>query len=133
MGAGYSDMSAAALVHSADGVRDLILSMDVENPLNQAPCFRTTRRAQVPSCKLTTDAEFCLVRTDARGVLKKVALAHGTFLRTADFEIETNTAAGFVELDLDGKSAALAAGQPVSIRSCKLKNKPLRIAVPTDK
>jgi len=125
----YSDMSAAVLVQSVDGVRDLILAMDVENPAKQDPCFRTLRRAQVPSCKLTTDAELCLIRTDARGILKKVALANGTFLRTADFEIQTDCEAGYIELDLDGKTAVLVAGQPESIRSCKLKNKRLSITV----
>ncbi|NLP09512.1 hypothetical protein GX408_03840 [bacterium] len=129
----YGDMSAAVLVQSVDGVRDLILAMDVENPADQIPCFRTTRRAQVPACRLTTDAEFCLVRTDAHGALKKVALAHGTFLRTGDFEIQTDTGAEFIEVDLEGKTAALAAGRSEAIKSCKMKSQRLRIAVPAGK
>ena len=123
----YSDMNVALAVQMDNGDTDLILCMDVENPQNQIPSFAKAKLARVGEWKLSTDAEFCLLRKNNQGKIKKIALAHGTFLRLADIELKVKAGAEFIELDLGDDAVKVVAGNPEALRSCRAKLKPLKI------
>jgi oligo-alginate lyase len=123
----YSDMNVALVVHLQNGEQDRILAMDVENPLRQTPSFVTSRVAVVPQWRLVTDAEFCLLRTDQTGQIKKLALAHGTYVKVGDFEMHANAGSAFLEMDLLHGALSVVAGEAETVKSAVYQAKRLSI------
>jgi hypothetical protein len=78
-GQAMPDGNVALRVDLADGRADLVVALDVENPLNLRPS-RADGLIQVPAWELATDAELCLVRLDAAGQVQHVDRCGGTFV-----------------------------------------------------
>ncbi len=78
-GQAMPDGNVALRVDLADGRADLIVALDVENPLSLRPS-RADGLVHVPAWELATDAELCLVRLDGEGQVQHVARCGGTFV-----------------------------------------------------
>lgn len=123
----YSDMNMALCVSLQNGEQDWIIAMDVENPANEWPSFAKNRLATVPQWQLTTDAEFCLLRKNPAGQIKKIALAHGTFLTCGDFALHAEAGSAFLELDVRDSELAIASGDAKMVKSAVYQAKPMLI------
>ncbi|MFM1852326.1 MAG: hypothetical protein RIS54_2010 [Verrucomicrobiota bacterium] len=78
-GAPAGDTHVAVKVALADGREDLLVSADQSNA-------RLT--LTLPEQSLTTDADFCLVRRDAKGTITRLFLHGGTFAQCGDVRTE---------------------------------------------
>lgn len=79
-GQAMPDGNVAVRIDLADGRADLVVALDVENPLNMHPSL-ADGTVQVPAWGLVTDAELCLVRLDTAGQVQHVAQYGGTFVQ----------------------------------------------------
>jgi len=109
-----SDMDAALAVEMKDGGTDFIVAVDNVTPREQAPA-----RVRVPEWAMETDGDFCLVRRDAAGRIRKLALSGGTYIRLPEFELTLNGRTNFIEVDVDGSSYTVRTPNARSLRTCR--------------
>ncbi len=109
-----SDMDAALAVDMNDGGTDFIVAVDNVTPRDQPPA-----RVRVPEWALETDGNFCLVRRDAAGRIRKLALSGGTYIRLPEFELTLNSRTNFIEVDVDGISYTVRTPNARSLRTCR--------------
>lgn len=105
----YADNCAAVEVRLADNRRDLLLSMDVENPLGRKPAAGV---AVQKDWDLHTDAELCLVRKNAYGRISRVVICRGSFLEIGDTSIKLNGKPEFTEIAIEGGKTRMLSGNP---------------------
>ena len=98
-GAAFGDNHVAVEVTLVDGRRDLLLAVDVENPLGRRPSFAEARAAVLPEYDLRTDAELCLVRLDHDRRPRRIAVCGGSYLRVGNSRLQTEGRAAFLEID----------------------------------
>jgi hypothetical protein len=91
-GQAMPDGNVALRVDLADGRADLLVALDVENPLNLRPRL-TDGLVHVPAWGLVTDAELCLVRLDAAGQVEHVAQCGGTFVEVRGTRFDADQSA----------------------------------------
>jgi len=68
------DAYVAVEITLADGRKDLIVAVDVENPLKQQPAWTPGTVIVQKNWGVLTDAQLCLVRKDKNGHLQRAAL-----------------------------------------------------------
>ena len=90
-------MHAAVEIQLADGRSDLIVAMDVENPLDNVPDFTRKREWIQPEWQVESDAEWLWLRKDAAGQISTVAVAKGTRVRMAGQELPIQGVDDFFE------------------------------------
>lgn len=109
-----SDMDVALALEMKDGGRDYIVAVNKVTPREQPPV-----RVTVPECAIETDGDFCLVRRDAAGQIRKIALSAGTFVRLADFELTLKSQTSFMEVDVDEASYSVQTPDARLLKSCR--------------
>ncbi|MCS7224126.1 MAG: heparinase II/III family protein [Armatimonadetes bacterium] len=77
----YADGNVALEVVRRDGGRDLIISMDVENPTGRVPDFRTEKVSVQKDWGVITDSSFCVVRADSKGTVIGHLMGDGSRLK----------------------------------------------------
>ncbi|MBC7287148.1 MAG: isochorismatase family protein, partial [Armatimonadetes bacterium] len=97
-GVPYGQSVVAVECTLTDGRRDLLIFADSENPLGSQPDFRELRNLRQPDWQLSTDAEFCFVRLDAKGRVERAAIAKGTRLRAGSAVLHLKRPADFIEV-----------------------------------
>ena len=96
-GTPFSDAHVALeLVH--DYGRDLLISMDVENPLVKKPSPKEVMSAVQPDWSIETDGSLCLARIDEGGKVVRAALCDGSFLRVGGWQSNLDSRTVFVEM-----------------------------------
>lgn len=73
----YSENHVAVEVTLANGTRDVIITMDVENPLKVSPSFHRRRRALQPETGLATDVDLLFCRKTGDGKKKEMRFCRG--------------------------------------------------------
>ena len=117
----YGEMHVGLQIQLAGGLTDLVLAMDVGDPQDVHPSFKKIRTVLLPEWGVTTDAEFCLIRLDETRNVRKIALAHGTFLDVGDLSVSVETASRFVEMDLRQDRVTVLIGDPRLVKNVRLK------------
>lgn len=92
------DSHVALEVQLADGRRDLLVAVDVEDPLGTLPGDRTVVE---PSLGLRFDGRLAWVRLDAQNAVRHATM-HGGSLRLGGFVLQSTTDEDFVETDVEG-------------------------------
>ncbi|MBN2089422.1 heparinase II/III family protein [candidate division KSB1 bacterium] len=95
----YSDMNAALEITFIDGRKDLILAVDVENPMNIQPSFLVEKEVRLPELNLSTNAEFCFIRMNPSNKIERMVLAKGSFLNVGNSVFELSEKTDFVEME----------------------------------
>lgn len=112
-GTDASEMDVALAVEMKDGGRDYIVAMNAHNQPGQP-----LRRINVAEWSLETDGDFCLVRMDGAGQIRKLALAGGTFIRQAGYELTLKRRVDFMEVAVDNENISVRTGNAHLLRSC---------------
>ena len=94
----YGDADVAVEAALPDGGKDLIVAMDIENPLGRKPSLAENKLVIQKDWSLRTDASLCLVRLDKHGKVQRVALSAGRMLQLGPLTITLPAPAEFVEL-----------------------------------
>ncbi len=105
----YGDNCAAVEVRLADNRRDLLISMDVENPLGRKPAAGTVVQKD---WGLRTDAELCIVRKNAYGKVSRIAICKGTFLEVGGAAIKLKGKPDLVEIAIEHGRTQVVSGDP---------------------
>jgi hypothetical protein len=108
-----SDLDVAMAVQMKDGSQDYMVAMNEMNKSRQIPA-----QISVPEWSLETDADFCLVRRDEAGQIRTLALAGGTFIRQAGYELTLKRAVDFMEVTVDDNRFSVRTGNAQLLRSC---------------
>ncbi|MCL6518480.1 MAG: heparinase II/III-family protein [Armatimonadetes bacterium] len=106
-----SDNQVAVEILLADGSRDLITSLDIEN---------THRILVQKEWDMQTDAELCMVRQDEKGKIRKIIVCKGSFLEVDGVKIAFNGKPEFIELAIDESKALLISGDAEDIKTTSL-------------
>jgi hypothetical protein len=109
-----SDMDVALAVEMKDGGRDYIIAVNEVMSREQPRA-----RVKVPEWAIETDGDFCLVRRDSAGQIRKLALSAGTFVRLPDFELTLKSRTDFMEVDVDGISYSVRTPNAQLLETCR--------------
>ena len=109
-GDAYPDSNVAVEVRAVDGRRDLLVAVDVENPLGRAPSRAKDAVFVQKERQLRLDGELCMVRWDAAGNVSRIALCRGRALRVGNVALKLKQVGEFLELRLGKDRAAVVAG-----------------------
>lgn len=93
-------------IELADGLRDLVIALDVENPLHSSPSL--PGGVKLPEQDLTFDGELCMVRRDKAGKPAHIALARARSLDVADISVTLQDCPEYLELWLADRVYVLA-------------------------
>lgn len=94
-GKAFPDSCAAVEVRLADGRRDLLISLDAENPDGLMPATAAVQK----DWDLRTDAEFVMVRLDGEGRAERIALCNGSFVSVKGVLLRLDQWTEFVEVE----------------------------------
>ena len=97
-GQAYPDACVAVEVSLRDGVRDLILSADTENPLGAQPSLAQNRALRLTEWKVELEGEMGLIRLDKNGRLAHIVLCRATRLKVGEFEIRLRQPVDCIEI-----------------------------------
>ncbi len=112
----YSDNCAAVEMRLTGNRRDLLVSMDVENPLGIKPA---TGIAVQRDWGLRTDAELCLVRKNAYGKVSRIVVCKGSFLEIDGTSVRLKNKPEFVEIAVERGQLKVVSGDPNSVESSR--------------
>lgn len=96
-GVQFGDRYVAVGITFVDGRRDVLVAVDVKNPLGQQPSFTEVRAAAQPDHNLETDAELCLVRFDRNQRSQHIALCQGSYVQVGNSRIQWKERVAFSE------------------------------------
>ena len=98
-GVQFGDHHVAVGISFDDGSRDVLVSVDIEDPLGHQPSFAKVRTAAQPDCELETDAELCLVRFDANQQIQRIALCQGSYVQVGQSRLQLKERAALLEVE----------------------------------
>lgn len=98
-GAAASDADIAIQIDHADGKSDLVVSIDVEDPAGYKSKSDALSVIQ-KEWDIYTDCELFMVRKNSKGIVEKVVLCKGSFIRIGEMDINFATPLDFKEIDL---------------------------------
>lgn len=130
----YPDANVAVEVQLADGRRDLVIAMDIENPTGQSPSLKghevVVRIPSVPKGKaetiVRTDADLSAVRLGPGGNATRVAVCHGTHLQLGETSLKLKKSTEFVEIEFGKENAVVVAGDPAAVEEITAKGQRVR-------
>jgi len=114
-GEALGDAHVAVEVTLADGRRDLIMALDVENPFKQLPGWASGTVTVQKDWDLRIDGQLCFGRKDKNGDVQRAALCRGKSLRIGKRVLKTKKTVALVEAVFGKKGATLVAGDPVEM------------------
>jgi hypothetical protein len=94
----YPASSVAVEIHVADGRQDLIIAADAENPLGLSPSLSADRVLVQEEWGVRLEGELCLVRRDATGAVRPIALCRGRAVAVGDVALTLQDGAEFIEI-----------------------------------
>jgi hypothetical protein len=113
--ASCSPSDVAMEVRLADGRRDVLIALDVENPLD--PAGRRAGFVVEPTTGIRIDGQLGFVRFDAAGKPQRVVLCMGKSLEVGALRLARTRDAGWVELDLSNEAAPIVSGAPEEVET----------------
>lgn len=108
----YGDNCAAVEVRLADNRRDLLVSVDAENPLGRMPAVGVLAQKD---WGLRTDAELCMVRKNAYGGVSRIAICKGSFLEIGVVSIKLKGKTDFIEIAIEHERTRVVSGNPEDV------------------
>lgn len=119
----FPDANVAVEVKLADGRRDLIVAVDVENPLGRRPSRAEQPIMVQPDWGLRLDGELAMVRRDGAGNVRRIALCKGRALAVADIAVTLKGDTDFIEIAFDAGRASVVSGDARSINRIEIGGK----------
>jgi oligo-alginate lyase len=104
-GAACPTADVAVEVDRADGGQDLLIAIDAAN--RSAPAAKSVVQ---PEWAARLDGELCLVRRDAAGAVRRIALCRGRSVRVGEILVTLKRETEFVEVALEAGQASVVAG-----------------------
>jgi hypothetical protein len=95
-GAEYGENQVGVEVRLADGRRDLLIAMDVENPLGRKPSWRPGGEWRQREEQVAGDGELAWIRYAADGRVERMALCQGRMFVAGATALKTKTKAEFI-------------------------------------
>ena len=95
--------NVAVEIQLADGRSDLIVALDVEDPLQLNASRDENELIIQPDWVLKFCAELCCVRKHPDGTVQSIVMGQGDYVRIGEIEIELTEKVEFIEIDLDEK------------------------------
>ena len=97
-GVSFGEVHVCLEVTLIDGRRDILVSMDVENPLEKTPAFKAGEVVSQHEVGLELSGELAWVRLSREGKVEGMSLSNGTFVRCAGGELKMPSGKKFVEV-----------------------------------
>ncbi len=116
-GAAYPESNVAVEIQLADGRRYLFVTADVENPLGLNPSRSENKVMVQKEWGLRLDGELCMVRLDAAGKVRRIALCRGNSVGIGDFTLKLKQDTDFLEVNLNQGDVSVVSGNPEDILS----------------
>ena len=110
---GEANVAVEALL--ADGRRDLLIALDVQNPPTRAPSAAGLQRVVQGEWGATFEGDLCLVRLGSGGNVVRVALCKARELLIGSLSISVTDGAEYAEVDFSSGSAKVVAGKPEDV------------------
>jgi hypothetical protein len=120
-----SDAHVAVEILLADGRCDLVVALDTERLSTRPPCAEW---AEQGAWKLKLRGQLCVVRTDARGCVQRVAAARSTEVAAGGLVIELREETEFIEVALEESLARVTSGNQHDVRDVLLGGKRLAVS-----
>ena len=126
-GEAYPENHAAVEVHLVDGRKDLLVAVDVENPLARGPARPAGGVVRQADWGVETDGELCFVRRDTAGAVQRIALARGSALTVGNVTLRMTEPADCVELRIEGNAAIVESGNASNVRELLVDDTPIMV------
>jgi hypothetical protein len=95
----YPDPNVAVEVALRDGGADLVIAVDVDNPLRLEPAATAERAKLVqPDWQVRLGGEMCMVRKNKNGKIERIALCRAGSVAVAELRVELNGIQEYVEI-----------------------------------
>jgi hypothetical protein len=112
----YSDANVAVEVGFINGVRDLLIAIDGENPLGLSPSRAEDRITVQEEWGVLLDGEMCLLRRDETGQVCRIVLCHGKSVSAGEVSLVLKREVQFIEIIVDGTTATVSSGATEDIQ-----------------
>jgi oligo-alginate lyase len=109
-GQAFGDADVAVEVTLNDGRKDLLIFADVKNPLGRMPSRSKGHILFQKDWGVRLDGQACLVRTDKKGVIQKVALCKAKGMTGPGLAVKLKGTAAYIELDRQAETFGVVAG-----------------------
>jgi oligo-alginate lyase len=119
-GARCPDADVAVEVGHADGGQDLLIALDAENRSGAGG-----RAVAQPEWDARLDGELCLVRRDAEGGVRRIALCHGRALAVGDVSVTLKQPTEFLELVFERGGVTVVSGSREVVQEIRVGDKSL--------
>ncbi|MFZ5516668.1 MAG: heparinase II/III domain-containing protein [Candidatus Zhuqueibacterota bacterium] len=119
-GALYSDMNVALEVELVNGSRDILVSVDAENPLAVEPSCTVEKYIRLPEWDLETDAALCFIRLNRERQIQSIAIAGGSFVNCAGASLSLTRRSDFFEIIVENGRPIVLTGDEADIEHISL-------------
>lgn len=122
-GLNWPDAHVAVEVQLADGRKDLIITVDVENPMGLTPGWQETAVMVQKDAGIRFKGELCWVRWDADGRIDRIVVCRGQSISTGKVTIGLKVQTDFVEIRFDDNRAEVVAGPQENVEFIKINDR----------
>ena len=111
----YPESNVALEIQLANEHHELFVAADVENPLGLSPSRTEDRVIVQKEWGLRFDGELCVVRRDADGKVRRIALCRGNSVSIGDVDLKLKQDIDFLEVNINNGVISVVSGNPEDI------------------
>ena len=127
----FNDANVAVEVSLADGRKDLLISSDVENPLQKHPSLADGHSLMQKDWNVQFDGDMCAIRRGMNGAIEYIALCNARSLSVGGLRIRLDENASFVEIRIANGKATMVTGRPQDVRDVSLEGSNILVSKPS--